>query len=366
MKPASSQYIPAFDGFRALAAVLVVLFHLLETFSQGPSTQIINHGYLAVDFFYMLSGYVLCLAYDRRWSQMGFGAFVKRRLQRLHPMVVIGSVFGLLLLVFQPCPMFPLLGSAPGWKIAFVFVLGCLMIPAPTSLDIRGWDEMYCLNSPQWTLLYEYLANICYALFLRKAKPWVLGVLAVVAAVFLGDLALNMDLAGVYGDRGAQAYTVIGGWTSTGKDVYIALVRLSYPFLAGMLLCRSGIRIRCSCGPVLGGVLLFCILSMPRLFPGVPMVNGIYEWVCIVFLLPLVLLLGSSAEVDDRLGRACRWAGEFSFPLYLTHFPFVYLQVSLYQKYPDRACLVTVGCLLLILLASYLSFRLLKRIREMR
>ena len=352
MSPAPSRYIAVYDGLRGLAAIVVVWFHLFETFSKGPSTQVLNHGYLAVDFFYLLSGYILCHAYDSRWESMSLRTFFTRRLSRLHPMIVAGSVVGLLLLAFQACPMFPLLENAPLWKIFAVFLLGCLLIPAPPGLDIRGWDEMFCLNSPQWTMLYEYLANLLYALFLRKAGKKLLFVLAVIAAFFVADLALNLDLLSIYGDRGAQAYTVIGGWTSTWKDVYIACVRLSFPFLAGMLLYRMRIEFHWSAGPILAAVLLAAILCAPRILPAKPLVNGIYELVCIVFVLPAVLLLGKSAQVGESCQRFCRLLGEFSFPLYLTHFPFVYLQVSLYDRFPGYAALITAGCFLLIMITA--------------
>lgn len=354
MSSASSRYIAAYDGLRGLAAIIVVWFHLFETFSQGPAVQILNHGYLAVDFFYLLSGYILCHAYDNRWGAMSLRSFFSRRLSRLHPMIIAGSLVGLLLLAFQACPMFPLLDNAPLWKVFSVFLLGCLLIPLWPGMDIRGWDEMFCLNSPQWTMLYEYLANLAYALFLRKAGKKLLAVLAAIAAFFVADLALNLNLLSIYGDRGAQAYTVIGGWTSTWKDVYIACVRLSFPFLAGMLLYRIKIAIHWSAGPALAAILLAAVLCSPRILPTKPLVNGIYELVSIVVLLPAVLLLGKSAPVGETCQKFCRLFGEFSFPLYLTHFPFVYLQVSLYSRFPDHATLITAGCFLLIVTTAAL------------
>ena len=84
------------DGLRGVAALIVVGFHLFETYSQGQAFQILNHGYLAVDFFFVLSGFVIGYAYDDRWNRMSLRDFFKRRLIRLHPMVVMGSVIGAL------------------------------------------------------------------------------------------------------------------------------------------------------------------------------------------------------------------------------------------------------------------------------
>lgn len=81
------------DGLRGVAALLIVAYHLFETYSTGPAGQIINHGYLAVDFFFVLSGFVIGYAYDDRWDRMTVWSFFKRRVIRLHPMVVYGCAY---------------------------------------------------------------------------------------------------------------------------------------------------------------------------------------------------------------------------------------------------------------------------------
>src|SRR6478609_4707 len=90
------------DGLRGIAAVTVVIFHILETFSDGDHAKLmINHGYLAVDFFFVLSGFVIGYAYDDRWNKMSVGDFFKRRLIRLQPMVIIGMIIGAVGFYFQ-------------------------------------------------------------------------------------------------------------------------------------------------------------------------------------------------------------------------------------------------------------------------
>ena len=80
------------DGLRGVAAIMVVLFHMFECYSPGVTGQIINHGYLSVDFFFALSGFVITYAYDDRWNQMSTWSFFKRRIIRLHPMAVFGTL----------------------------------------------------------------------------------------------------------------------------------------------------------------------------------------------------------------------------------------------------------------------------------
>ena len=86
------------DGLRGVAALLVVWYHIFEgyQFAGGkPTIDFINHGYLAVDFFFVLSGFVIGYAYDDRWGKsLNTGKFFVRRLIRLHPMVIMGALIG--------------------------------------------------------------------------------------------------------------------------------------------------------------------------------------------------------------------------------------------------------------------------------
>ena len=102
------------DGLRGVAALMVVIFHLFETYSKGPASQIVNHGYLAVDFFFVLSGFVVGYAYDDRWDRMTTWGFFKRRLTRLHPMVIAGTTVGAALFFFSG-PAFPMTQEVEAW-----------------------------------------------------------------------------------------------------------------------------------------------------------------------------------------------------------------------------------------------------------
>src|ERR1700759_2564759 len=94
----SKNHYQILDGLRGVASVMVIFLHVLEAFTGGNRfIQIINHGYLAVDFFFLLSGFVVAYAYADRWGRMTQWEFYKRRLVRLQPMVVMGSVIGAIL-----------------------------------------------------------------------------------------------------------------------------------------------------------------------------------------------------------------------------------------------------------------------------
>ena len=93
------------DGLRGVAALLVVCYHVFEGYAfagQKPYIVCINHGYLAVDFFFILSGFVIGYAYDDRWNRtLTMKGFFQRRLIRLHPMVIMGAVLGTITFLVQ-------------------------------------------------------------------------------------------------------------------------------------------------------------------------------------------------------------------------------------------------------------------------
>ena len=140
---ASKPRYEVLDGLRGVAAIMVIFFHIFETYARRFGFQVIDHGYLAVDFFFVLSGFVIGYAYDDRWDRMSTWGFFKRRLVRLHPMLIMGTVVGALLYFFGQCPQFGLEGYANGWKFLAAFVLALFMIPVGKGLDVRGWGEKY-------------------------------------------------------------------------------------------------------------------------------------------------------------------------------------------------------------------------------
>src|SRR5476651_175128 len=183
----SKNHYPILDGLRGVASVLVIMFHVLETFTGGNKfVQIINHGYLAVDFFFLLSGFVVAYAYDDRWGKMTQWDFYKRRLIRLQPMVIMGTIIGAIFFYFQGGGQtFPMINSIPVWQMLLVMLVGFTMLPLPISMDIRGWQEMHPLNGPAWSLFFEYIANILYALFIRKFSKTVLAIFVFLSACLL-------------------------------------------------------------------------------------------------------------------------------------------------------------------------------------
>src|SRR3954465_13086455 len=193
----SSSYLPTkshyqiLDGLRGVAALTVVIFHTFEAYAdENRFKQILNHGYLAVDFFFLLSGFVIAYAYDDRWGKMTQWDFYKRRLIRLQPMVIVGNLIGAALFYFQSSPIFPLVAGTPVSKMLIVMLVGFTMVPILPSMDIRGWQEMHPLDGPAWSLFFEYVANILYAVGFRKLSNKAMSVLVLLSAGLLMHLAI--------------------------------------------------------------------------------------------------------------------------------------------------------------------------------
>ena len=332
------------DGLRGVAALMVIVFHCFETYIPVFGTQIVNHGYLAVDFFFVLSGFVIGYAYDDRWDRMTTWGFFKRRLTRLHPMVIAGTLVGAAMFFFAGAA-FPQTLQNPGWKVALCFVMGLLMIPCGMGLDIRGWGEMNSFNGPNWSLTFEYCGNILYAFILRRLPKIALGVLCVVCAFFTLDLTMGWDVLGFFPD-GPQ-YTVIGGWSLTGQQLYIGFTRLLYPFLCGLLISRilpghmtdanpSGSPIHLKGGFWWCSLALVVLFSVPCIGGKTGITDGIYQAVCILLLFPLIVLTGSGSVTKGKKSTAvCKWLGDISYPLYITHYPFMYMQMSWVAEHGD-------------------------------
>ncbi len=355
------------DGLRGVAAMLVVVYHLLETYFHSAPNQPVNHGYLAVDFFFVLSGFVIGYAYDDRWNRMSTWDFFKRRLIRLHPIVIFGTLLGAALFYFGDCRAFPLVADSQWYMVLLVMLVAFTMIPIPASMDIRGWAETNPLNGTAWSLQWEYLANVLYALFIRRLPKAALVVCVALFAVMTLILCLNIDVTGWLEFRQYASYTVIGGWSLMPDQLQIGLTRLLYPFFCGLLISRSGKLIKVKGGFWWCSLMIVVLLCMPWMGMDVAgdgrWTNGLYEAVCILILFPLIVMIGAGSSVNGGKSAAInKFLGEISYPIYITHFPLICLQMSWADKHQDAALgthvFVAVSIFLLSIFVAYASLKL--------
>lgn len=303
------------DGLRGIAAITVVCFHLFEAFATSHLDQSINHGYLAVDFFFILSGFVVGYAYDDRWKTMKTMDFLKRRIIRLQPMVVMGAVIGGLMFYLQGCEVWDVSQVAIG-ALLVATLLNALLIPATPGMEVRGLGEMYPLNGPTWSLFFEYIGNILYALFIRRLPTVALAVLVALAGCGLATFAIF----GPYGD-------ICAGFQLTGTEFTGGFLRLLFSFSAGLLLSRIFKPTRIKGAFWLCSLSVVVLLSVPRIGGAEHLwMNGLYEAVCCIAFFPIIVFLGASGKTTDKYTvRICKFLGDISYPLYMVHYPFIYI-----------------------------------------
>ena len=310
------------DGLRGVAALMVIWYHVFEgyAFAGGGNIETLNHGYLAVDFFFILSGFVIGYAYDDRWGKsLTMKDFFKRRLIRLHPMVVMGAVLGAITFCIQGCVQWD------GTHVAISMIMLSLLctiffIPAMPGVgyEVRGNGEMFPLNGPCWSLFFEYIGNILYALFIRRLSNKALTVFVVLLGVALAAFAVfNVS---TYGNIGV-------GWTLDGVNFLGGSLRMLFPFSLGMLMSRNFKPMKVRGAFWICTVALIALFAVPYLEGMEPLcMNGVYEAFCVIVAFPIILWIGASGTTTDvQSTKIFKFLGDISYPVYVIHYPLMYL-----------------------------------------
>ncbi len=156
-----TNHIAFLDELRGVAALSVVLLHASQIFGFSLG----SYAYLAVDFFFCLSGFVLANGYDQKLRSGGLrsSAFFLKRLARLYPMIVVGVAVGVLAAVFASEPHISL------HDIPILTVGALLLLP----LGLLAGQEAFSINSPLWSLCFEMVASVVYgSAARRKIRLW--------------------------------------------------------------------------------------------------------------------------------------------------------------------------------------------------
>jgi peptidoglycan/LPS O-acetylase OafA/YrhL len=329
----TKQHFEILDGLRGVAALAVVTFHFMEMAYSDYSKNFIGHGFLAVDFFFCLSGFVIGYAYDDRIGKMGVLEFFKSRLIRLHPLVILGSILGLFAFLFDPFGGHVELYSAG--KIVLVFVCSVFMIPFPLVAD-RAFN-LFSFNAPAWSLFWEYIANIVYVFVLCRLSRRFLSLLTVISAIVLCFV-------------GYHAGNLMGGWG--GPNFWDGFARISFSFLAGLLIYRSNWIIKNK----LGFIGLATLLALAFVMPFTKW-NWLTEPFVVLFYFPLLIALGAGAALTNGLKKLCIFSGKISYPLYMTHYAAIWMFGNYYASHkPDTGhlALVIITGIILLVGAAYL------------
>jgi peptidoglycan/LPS O-acetylase OafA/YrhL len=290
------------DGLRGVAALCVALRHCDAFFAplKLPS------GYLAVDLFFGLSGFVIAHAYHVRLEGgMSFGRFLWIRLVRLYPLYILGILFGLL-----DVAVGRMHGGWATWSPADLTAAGLaalFLLPSPVAPGMPN-PYLYPFNLPAWSLFFELLINAVYALVWRFLSTRVLVGILAVSAIVLTRIGL-------------EAGHLNSGWAWNSLDA--GLARVSYSFFAGILLYRLLRDRPRSSHNALTCVLLGALAALFAVDPGEH--RALFDILCVLVVFPALLALGARSEPGPRAAALFGFLGAVSYAVYALHFPLFHL-----------------------------------------
>jgi peptidoglycan/LPS O-acetylase OafA/YrhL len=294
----------ALDGLRGVAAVSVVFYHFS---AKLGAPVVVRHGYLAVDFFFILSGFVIAHSYAGRLEAMGWAKFFEIRAKRLLPLsmlgVLLGAAYMLLRWKIQPGPT----DSLP--QLAAVTLLNLALIPRLWAVN-APFQDLFPTNGVLWSLSLEMAANLIWAGFFVRARSATMVAVAIVGAVLLAIVTRQHGDANI----GWDWETLVGGCG-----------RVAFGFFAGVLLWRfKPPALASRLAPWLSAIALVAVLALP----------ATAWWLDVASILvafPLIVCLGATSQTG-REGRLFSLLGELSYPLYAIHLPFIMLLVGVLKK----------------------------------
>lgn len=322
----------ALDGLRGVAAIMVMLLHATREASFPSPVQ---SAYLAVDLFFLLSGFVLAHAYGAKLAN-GFRVwrdFMGQRFLRLWPLYIAGLLAGLLLHLY---------GLWKGWNtdgIASVinaFMTNAAFLPAIPPLESDRYAG-FPFNPPAWSLFSEMAVNVAFAYFVRfpRLAPFVVvtalsGVLLIVVGISHEGLEVGSNL----------------------PHTHLGLVRATFSFFLGVLIYQHRERLsqfRLSIPLPLALAVLAAICMVPS---GLGMPTAIFDLVAVMVVFPALLALSAGAAPRGVIAVGSDILGKASYPLYIIHWPLLaaaeiaFLQLNVGELKQHPAALAAVALLI--------------------
>jgi len=295
--PATNSVIPpphrahflTLDAARGIAAIAVVLHHI----GVENGSNILRRGFFAVDFFLILSGFVIALSYESKIGKgLSLGNFLKLRIARLWPMVILGGGLAVLAYAVNIPVEYDLL------KLSLQFAL----IPVVTG------GLLFPFNPPLWSLLYEVVANIVHGACLGRLTT------RQISAIFIALLAVDFAILAIH-RFWAAGFTI--------EQAPYAIVRIFTGYIMGILIYRL---YRDGRLPIIKAhfLLPLFLILIPLLIPKM-VSERIVAVVALGCIFPIAMLLGINNPSPARWNGVMKWLGGISFPLYITHMPIMYI-----------------------------------------
>jgi peptidoglycan/LPS O-acetylase OafA/YrhL len=327
---AASHRFHLLDALRGIAALLIVFYHVVKLLPFYHVTKLLPHSgsldtYLAVDFFFCLSGFVIAFSYEQRLAvALSLKNFFAARVIRLYPTYLLCTFLGLIVLLADH--HYHLYGK-DGFRLLVMIGLQFAMLPSP---HLLGNYYLFPLDIAAWSLFYELLANFAFASLVRMklASSWMLAILALLSYILLSFSALESLDVGMF---------------NTWKNVYLGIARVTLSFSIGALVFRLFRRTEQYRPPqalqrVLASaipVALICIL----LSSFAARASIVFSLLTIAVLFPLLVYLGALTAIPESWKGVCVFLGNISYPVYLLQGIFLFAVATQHLKL-FIACLV--------------------------
>lgn len=315
-----SEIFHGLDVLRGYAAIVVLIFHA----ESKIGVQMLSGGYLAVDTFFLMSGFVIAHSYDRKLNQLGFWGFLRARAIRLYPLYILGTAIGLFVVT-----LIWLFGKEKSFGLTEIFstlFLNLLFIPSPIHILE---DNLFPFVVPAWSLMFEVIVNLAYAYFFTKLSTRVLTAVVLISGAAVVACTLQMGNS----NGGAN-------WSSIG----MGLARVGFSFPLGVLLYRRQIRL-----PQFGylGVLtLPCLLIALHAEPSV-----VRDLLFIFILSPMLAVV--CVDYQPRWQSVTSYLAATSYCIYVIHHPVLILVSSVARKLEMSGSVPIVGAVIVLLVSSY-------------
>jgi peptidoglycan/LPS O-acetylase OafA/YrhL len=298
------------DGIRGLAAILVILDHF-----PSPMNTVVMSRALAVDFFFVLSGFVLAHAYSQRLdSGMSAFDFMRRRIIRLYPMYILGSLLGAIMAAVAVSQgQFAM--TPQGFGLVSLFAVGFV----PTPQHLGGSWGFYSFDHPAWSLAYELVANLAFAAlaFMRRPK-WIVWWLPIAAASLAYQSFQNQST-----DLGWQYHAIDGGLVRIGYEFFLGLVIYSIWKKGYAFTIPAWIAL-----PLLPA--MACVGSLLQTENQRIALDVAFQ----IVVIPIIVAGAANARVSGVTERICSALGTLSFGVYMLHVPLGTLQGQFWRDAP--------------------------------
>ncbi len=290
----TTRHYPQLDGLRGVAAAAVALGHAASNLGSPITFQ---NTALAVDLFFMLSGFVLVHAYGEAIRIDGsFARYIKARLVRLYPLVILGTALGIFAAIAQH--------GIRGVTVKAAF-LSVALIPSIGAVA-------FPFNPPLWSLSFEMVASVLFGLGLWNTKN--------IKLLSVLSIAFGALLIGGLFHRGS----IDAGWSVS--SMHYGALRTIFGFTVGVLLYRVHLDrpARAHTPYWFLAIFLTMILVSPE--------SLVLQALSIAIIFPTMIFLATSSNSLES--RLTKWSGMLSYPIYAIHYPIIILlKLSLPKPY---------------------------------